>query len=86
MNEILTVIIPSIVTAIIGYIVGFRKNNIDLCGARLDELEKSLVVYNNIIRDMSEKINDLKLEVKLLEDSVTKLMAENRKLKKNNSI
>jgi uncharacterized coiled-coil protein SlyX len=82
MNEILTVVIPSIVTAIIGYFVGFRKNNVDICGARLDELEKSLVVYNNIIRDMSEKITDLRGEIKLLEDSVNKLMSENRKLKK----
>jgi uncharacterized coiled-coil protein SlyX len=82
MNEILTVVIPSIVTAIIGYVLGFRKNNIDICGARLDELEKSLVVYNNIIRDMSEKITDLRGEIKLLEDSVNKLMDENRKLKK----
>ena len=86
MNEILTVVIPSIVTAIIGYIVGFRKNNIDLCGARLDELEKSLVVYSNIIRDMSEKISDLRLEVKSLEDSITKLMEENRKLKRHNGL
>jgi uncharacterized coiled-coil protein SlyX len=82
MNEILTVVIPSVVTAIIGYIVGFRKNNIDLCGARLDELEKSLVVYNNIIGDMSQKISDLRLEIKSLEDSVKKLLDENRKLKR----
>ena len=85
MNEILTVIVPSIVTAIIGYIVGFRKNNIDLCGARLDELEKSLVVYNNIIGDMSQKITDLRLEIKSLEDSVTKLLEENKKLRKTKS-
>lgn len=82
MNEILTVVIPSVVTAIIGYIVGFRKNNIDLCGARLDELEKSLVVYNNIIGDMSQKISDLRLEIKSLESSVEKLLNENKELKK----
>jgi hypothetical protein len=81
MTEILTVTIPAIVTAIIGYFVGFRKNNIDICGARLDELEKSLVVYNNIIGDMSQKISDLRLEIKSLETSVEKLLAENKKLK-----
>ena len=82
MNEILTIIVPSVVTAVIGYIVGFRKNNIDLCGARLDELEKSLVVYNNIIGDMSQKISDLRIEIKSLEVSVEKLLEENKKLKK----
>jgi archaellum component FlaC len=81
MNEILTITVPAIVTAIIGYFVGFRKNNIDLCGARLDELEKSLVVYNNIIGDMSQKISDLRIEIKSLENSVEKLMSENKKLK-----
>jgi len=86
MNEILTVIIPSVVTAVIGYIIGFRKNNIDLCGARLDELEKSLVVYNNIIGDMSQKISDLRLEIKSLETSVEKLLDENKKLKKTKDI
>ena len=80
------IVIPSIVSAIIGWIVGFRKNNIDLCGARLDELEKSLVVYNNIIGDMSQKISDLRLEIKSLEDSVTKLMSENKKLKKHSGL
>lgn len=86
MNDILMIVIPSIVSAIIGWIVGFRKNNIDLCGARLDELEKSLVVYNNIIGDMSQKISDLRLEIKSLEDSVTKLMSENKKLKKHSGL
>jgi uncharacterized coiled-coil protein SlyX len=81
MNEILTITVPAVVTAIIGYFVGFRKNNIDICGARLDELEKSLVVYNNIIGDMSQKISDLRLEIKSLESSVEKLLEENKKLK-----
>jgi uncharacterized coiled-coil protein SlyX len=81
MNDILLIVIPSIVSAIIGWIVGFRKNNVDLCGARLDELEKSLVVYNNIIGDMSQKISDLRIEIKSLEASVEKLMSENKKLK-----
>lgn len=86
MNDILLVVIPSIVSAIIGWVVGFRKNNIDLCGARLDELEKSLVVYNNIIGDMSQKISDLRIEIKSLETSVEKLLDENKKLKRQKSV
>lgn len=82
MKDILLIVIPSIVSAIIGWIVGFRKQNIDLCGQRLDELEKSIIVYNNIIRDLSDKITDLRNEIKSLEDKVMKLMEENKKLKK----
>lgn len=83
MKDILLVIIPAIVSAVIGWIVGFRKNNIDLCGARLDELEKSLVVYNNIIKDMGDKITSLKDEIKLLEIKITQLVQENKKLKED---
>lgn len=86
MGEIFTTIIPSIVTAIIGYVVGFRKNNVDLCGARLDELEKSIGVYNSIIKDMGDKITALKEEIKSLEDKITSLMDENLKLKRHKGL
>lgn len=83
MNDILLITVPSIISAVIGWIIGFRKQNIDLCGQRLDELEKSLVVYNNIITDMSEKIADLKGEIKALEENINQLMKENRELKRD---
>jgi len=86
MKDILIIVIPSIISAIIGWIVGFRKQNIDLCGQRLDELEKSLIVYNNIIRDMSDKISNLKDEVKSLEEKIIKLMDENKKLRRQKTI
>lgn len=81
MQEFLLVTIPSIISAIVGWIIGFRKQNIDLCGQRLDELEKSLIIYNNIINDMSEKITDLRDEIRQLEDTINKLMSENKQLK-----
>lgn len=86
MNELLLMIIPPIVTAGVGYFIGLRKENIDLCGQRLDELEKSIGVYNTIIKDMSEKITDLKAEVAKLEVTINELMIENRKLKTPNSL
>lgn len=81
MQEVFIFSTTSIVSAVIGWIVGYRKNNVDLCGARLDELEKSLIVYNNIIRDLSDKILDLKAEIKSLESKVDALTVENKKLK-----
>jgi chromosome segregation ATPase len=82
MREILLVIISSVLS----YIFGYRMNNADLCGKRLDELEKSIGVYNTIISDMSGKIEALKNEITKLEIQIQDLMTENRKLKNKNTI
>ena len=65
-NQILLVIIPSVIS----YILGYRMNNVDICGKRLDELEKSIGVYNTIIDDMSKKIDTLKNEINKLEEEL----------------
>lgn len=82
MKDILIIVIPTIISAFFGWLLGLRKQNIDICGQRLDELEKSLIVYNNIIKDMSDKITSLKDEIKSLEEKIMKLMDENKKLKR----
>ena len=82
MKEILLVVIPSIVS----YVLGWRMNNADLCGKRLDELEKSINVYNVIIEDMSKKIEELTSHIHKLECKIQDLIKENKQLKQKNSI
>jgi hypothetical protein len=82
MKDILLVVIPSI----LGYIFGWRMNNADLCGKRLDELEKSINVYNNIITDMSGKIDGLRKEITRLEIQIQDLLSENKKLKNKSTL
>ncbi len=82
MKDILLVVIPSI----LAYIFGYRMNNADLCGKRLDELEKSINVYNHIIDDMSKKIETLTAEINKLEEQIQELLQENKKLKNKNSL
>ena len=77
MKEILLVVIPSV----LAYIFGYRMNNADLCGKRLDELEKSIGVYNSIINDMSGKIDNLRKEITRLEVQIQDLLTENKQLK-----
>ena len=86
MKEILTIVIPSIITAVVGWFVGRRKENVDLCGERLDALEKSIGVYNTIIDDMAKKIETLTKEITKLETKIQDLIKENKHLKKQNSI
>ena len=82
MKELLLIIVPSALT----YLFARRKENVDLCGERMDQLEKSILVYNKIIDDLSGKIDGLKKEVTKLEARIEDLMTENKKLKKYNSL
>ena len=86
MNDYIYQIIGAIATTVIGYVVGYRKNLVDLQSNRLDALEKSINVYNLIIEDMAKKIESLTAEVSKLELQIEKLMAENKQLKNKNSI
>ena len=86
MKDILTIVIPSIITAFIGWLIGRKKESVDLCGERLDQLEKSIQVYNTIINDMSQKIDSLKKEINKLEAKIIDLMDENKKLKKHTNL
>jgi uncharacterized coiled-coil protein SlyX len=82
MKDILLVVIPSI----LAYIFGWRMNNTDLCGKRLDELEKSIGVYNLIIDDMSKKVEELTGIINKLEIKIADLIKENKQLKNTNSL
>jgi peptidoglycan hydrolase CwlO-like protein len=86
MKDLLLIIIPSIVSAFTGWFIGRKKENVDLCGERLDALEKSITVYNTIIDDMAKKIETLSKEINKLEGKIQSLLAENKHLKKQNSI
>lgn len=81
MRDILMIVIPSIITAVVGWFIGRRRENVDLCGDRLDDLEKSIKVYNVIIDDMSTKIENLTKHISKLEVKIKELMDENKKLK-----
>ena len=80
------IVIPSIITAVVGWFIGRRRENVDLCGDRLDDLEKSIKVYNVIIDDMSTKIENLTTHISKLEIKIQQLLAENKKLKRHNGL
>ena len=86
MKDVLLQIFLAAGTSIIGYILGYRKQNVDLQSSRLDSLEKSINVYNLIIDDMARKIETLTTEVTALERRIEELMDENKKLKNKSSI
>ena len=74
-------IIIAIVTTGLGYIVGYKKNQAEVEGSQLDNLEKSIRIYQVVIDDLSKKIEDLTLHVVRLEATIDSLKNENKKLK-----
>lgn len=74
-------IIMTIVTTLIGYFVGYRKSKNEIEGGKLENLEKSLTIYQLMIDDLSKKVEELTLHIVRLEATIDSLKKENNKLK-----
>ena len=81
MNDYIYQIIGTIITTTIGYVVGFRKSKNEIEGGRLENMEKSLKVYQIIIDDLSRKVEELTTHIVRLEQTIESLKRENNKLK-----
>jgi len=81
MSETTILLISNALTALAGWFVGKRKQQADTDNAILDNLAKSIGVYQTIIEDLKKEIHDLNIKVVQLEDTVNELMIENKKLK-----
>lgn len=79
-------IILTIVTTLIGYFVGYRKSKLEIEGGRLENLEKSIRIYQVVIDDLSKKVEELTAHIVRLELTIDSLKQENQKLKKHNRI
>jgi predicted RNase H-like nuclease (RuvC/YqgF family) len=79
-------IILTIVTTLIGYFVGYKKSQNEIEGGRLENLEKSIRIYQVVIDDLSKKVEELTGHIVRLEATIDSLKKENQKLKKTNGI
>jgi peptidoglycan hydrolase CwlO-like protein len=79
-------IILTVVTTLIGYFVGYRKSQNEVEGGRLENLEKSIRIYQVVIDDLSKKIEELTAHIVRLEATIDSLKKENNKLKKYGGI
>lgn len=79
--EITGQIILTTFTAIIGYIFGYKKNQNDIENGRLDNLEKSIKVYQVLVDDLSNRIETLSVHIAKLESQIDALIKENKRLK-----
>lgn len=72
----------TLIVSVVTYLMGSRKRDVDIENTKLDNLEKSLKIYQTMINDMSTKIVELTDKIDLLEGHIEKLMEENKKLKR----
>jgi peptidoglycan hydrolase CwlO-like protein len=79
-------IIMTVVTTVIGYVVGRRKSNAETDNQVLKNLELSIGLYKNMIDDLRTEIRELNLKIQDLETKVEELMNENKKLKRHNGL
>jgi len=79
-------IIMTIITTLIGYFVGYRKSKNEIEGGRLENLEKSIRIYQVVIDDLSKKVEELTSHIVRLETTIDSLKVENNKLKNKSNI
>lgn len=76
----------TIITTLIGYFVGYRKSKNEIEGGRLENLEKSIRIYQVVIDDLSKKVEELTSHIVRLETTIDSLKIENNKLKSKSNI
>ena len=81
MNDNLILIISNLLTAATAWYMGRKRQQADTDNVILDNLAKSIHVYQIIIEDLKKEIHELNLKVVKLEEKVNELMDENKKLK-----
>jgi len=79
-------IILTIVTSGIGYFIGYRKSKNEDENGRLENLEKSIRIYQVVIDDLGKKVEELTAHIVRLEATIDSLKQENNKLKNHTGL
>jgi len=81
MSSELILIISNALTGMAAFFVGKRRTNAETDSVVLKNLELSVNLYAQIIRDLKTEIESLNIKIQDLEKKVDLLHAENKKLK-----
>jgi peptidoglycan hydrolase CwlO-like protein len=85
-TEIL-LLISNALTGVAAFFVGKRRSNAETDSVVLKNLELSVNLYAQIIKDLKTEIESLNIKIQELEQKIDILHAENKKLKsKKNSL
>ena len=81
MSSELILIISNTLTGIAAFFVGKRKTNAETDSIVLKNLELSINLYSQIIRDLKTEIESLNVKIQELEGKIDQLHKENKELK-----
>jgi peptidoglycan hydrolase CwlO-like protein len=85
MNDTILLFLSNAITGIAAWFVGKRKTNAETDNLVLSNLEKSMSIYQDLIKNLKDEIHQLNTKIQDLELKVDMLMEENRKLKRKNT-
>jgi len=80
-ETILTILGSNVITSIASFFAGKRKTKAETDNLILLNLEKSILLYSQIITDLRSEIELLNIKVQELEGKIDELHLENKKLK-----
>jgi hypothetical protein len=80
-ETILAILGSNVITSIASYFAGKRKTKAETDNLILSNLEKSILLYSQIITDLRSEIELLNVKVQELELKIDELHLENKKLK-----
>ena len=81
MNDTIITVLVSSVTGIVTFFMGVSKTKKEVEEMSLNNIKKSIDIYNRIIDDMRRQIDELTEEISQLRDRVEELHTENQELK-----
>lgn len=70
-----------IVGTFLGYLFGYRKQNKEIDSIQIENIAKSVAVYQDIIEDLRNRITELQGRIQEMDDNICELRRENHKLK-----
>jgi peptidoglycan hydrolase CwlO-like protein len=79
-DKIIYVLVTSAVS-FLTYLMGKRKRDVEVENIQLQNMEKSLGIYQRMIDDMSQKIDEMSAKIDELEKTIESLYKENKQLK-----
>ena len=80
-ETILTILGSNVITSIASFFAGKRKTKAETDNLILLNLEKSILLYSQIITDLRSEIELLNIKVQELEKKIEELHEENKRLK-----
>jgi peptidoglycan hydrolase CwlO-like protein len=84
-NELL-LLISNVLTATASFFVGRRKMNAESDNQILRNLELSINIYAELVKNLKEEIESLNIKIQQLEEKMDSLHKENKELKYGKSI